>query len=86
VVNQMMPRMQRCYARRVRRVPGLHGAIDVQFMVGANGRVTEANATSNGTGDDWMGRCVVQNVRRMRFPVATDGTPTTVRRTYRFGG
>ena len=77
--------MQRCFDRRVRRVRDLHGAISVRFTILPNGRVGDTSAT-NGTGDAWMERCVVQNVRHMRFPAATNGASTTTRRTYRFGG
>jgi len=85
-VNQIMPRMQRCFDRRVRRVRDLAGAITVQFTIDPNGRVSQSNAISNGTGDAWMGRCVSQNVQRMRFPVATNGRPTRARRIFHFGG
>jgi len=86
VVNEVMPRMQRCFDRRVRRVRGLAGAITVQFVIDASGRVTQSDAVTNGTGDEWMGRCVAQNVQRMRFPAAANGRPTRARRIFHFGG
>jgi TPR repeat protein len=84
-VNDQMRHLERCYARRVRRVPRLGGGVTVDFTVVRGGRVAEAIVVQNGTNDAWMGRCVQNVVRRMRF--AEPRSPmVTVRRTFSFGG
>ncbi|MFK7987683.1 MAG: TonB family protein [Sandaracinaceae bacterium] len=89
VVNARMQHLnERCYQRRVRRVPNLAGVVTVAWTVAANGRVENAQVVHNGTHDDWLGRCTRQVIDRLRFPASSNGASTPVRYpfTFRQGG
>jgi TonB family protein len=75
---------ERCYQRRLARVPGLGGVITVAWNVRPDGRVEGARVVHNGTGDEWLGRCTLQIVERARFPAAANGQPTPGRYAFFF--
>jgi TonB family protein len=66
-IQSAIPRLQRCYERRARRVQ-IRGTVVVSWRVDARGRIQDAavQPTSSVT-DEWMQRCVRDAVRNMRF-------------------
>lgn len=66
VVKKNSGRVQSCVEQSLRGNPGLNGRVVVTFQI-TKGKVTEANATSNTTGDDALGQCIARAVRSIRF-------------------
>lgn len=63
---------------------GAHGAVVVEAMVGADGRVTTAKLLSNATGDEALGEIALSEVKRATFsPPVKDCAPRRFIYTYR---
>ena len=56
-----------CYEQRLKENPNLGGRIEVGWVI-SNGRVTNPHVVYNNTHDDALGKCIVDKVRRWRFP------------------
>jgi TonB family protein len=80
VVRSHINEVRHCYNAGLTRDPNLSGRVQVQFQIGATGRVSAAVPTANGTtlGDKAVERCVAQAVRRWKFPRASNGGTSMV--------
>jgi TonB family protein len=84
-VQQRLPYLrERCYVRRLARVPGLQGVITIAWTIRPDGRVENAEVVHNGTGDEWLARCTRNVVSDIRFPVSPQGQPTPARYPFQF--
>lgn len=84
-VRGQLPRMQeRCYERRLQRVPNLAGVITIAWTVTAAGRAEDIQIVLNGTGDEWLARCARNIVADTRFPSAANGASTPARYPFQF--
>ena len=60
--------IRRCYERRLKRQPKLAGKLELQFEIGADGRVKSASVDRDTLSDPSVGRCAVAAIKRWRFP------------------
>jgi hypothetical protein len=60
-------RFKACYERELKRDPDVGGEVGFRITVAADGRVATALVDQNATGNVELGRCIEQNLKRMRF-------------------
>lgn len=70
VIRRRKNRIMNCYTRRLKARNDLAGKVEVRFMIAPSGRVQSAKVVGNSTGDGTLGKCVVNQIRRWRFPRA----------------
>jgi hypothetical protein len=66
VVRKSQGRIQTCVEQSLKSNPNLDGRVSVGWTI-AGGRVTEAHLVKNTSGDDAVGKCIVNAVRTLRF-------------------
>jgi hypothetical protein len=66
VVRKSNGRIQTCVEQSLKNNPTLEGRVSVGWTIQA-GRVTESHLVRNSTGDDPVGRCIVNAARSLRF-------------------
>lgn len=71
---QRRSQVEACYAREVKRRPDLEGLITGRFTVTGEGKVADPALKSSADGLRQVERCIVQMVKRLRFPYAAGGT------------
>lgn len=72
VIHRDLNAIRYCYERRLRLDPELAGNVTVRFVIGPDGRVSSATATSE-LADPLVGECVAERVRRLAFPAPAGG-------------
>ena len=73
VLRRRRGAVRHCYERRLKITPTLAGQVLVGFTVGEQGRVIKIKALENTTGDPPLDRCVVDKLKRWRFPKPEGG-------------
>lgn len=71
-----------CYEKELAQQPGLAGKLLVEFVIGADGRVTTARAAEDSMDNAAVGRCIVSRVKGWTFPKPKGGGVVVV--TYPF--
>ncbi len=66
--------VQRCYERSVKRIPSLAGKVTLRFTISPAGRISQANVVRNTMATGEVGLCIVQNLKRWRFPKPKGGS------------
>ena len=69
--------IQACYEKELRRNPSLSGKVTAEFTIVERGTVSNVKITTNSTGDDAVGKCVANTIRRFRFNPGPDGGSVT---------
>src|SRR5947207_1177499 len=82
-VRSHMREVRACYERALERDPAREGTLTVRFTVLSTGQVGSAEVSSSDLDDPAMEQCVVEAVRRWRFP-ATQGGRIAVSYPFRF--
>jgi TonB family protein len=77
VINRRKGAVKSCYEKQLKRNPKLRGKVSIQFTILRSGRVGQVKAVEDTTGDPMVGRCIVQKMKRWRFP-KPDGGEVTV--------
>jgi TonB family protein len=85
VFKQKMGIFIRCYQRELQRNPELRGKVVVRFVVGAEGSVTHAHLRATSLENAVVESCVVDEVRRTRFPRPEDDGSVIVSYPFNFG-
>jgi hypothetical protein len=69
------PEIQACYERGLKAKPGLHGSVNVSFVVATDGKVVHADATDSDDAlpDDPTVDCIVAAIRKLEFPQPRGG-------------
>ncbi len=83
VVERRQPAVHSCFEREHRRTPSLAGKVGVRFTIGTMGRVIRIETTTNSTGSEAVGSCILARLRRWRFP-KPEGGELTVHYTFLF--
>ncbi len=76
VVNRRKRSVQGCYEKELKRSPDLAGKVKVQFTVLESGRVGDVNLLEDTIGNGAVGKCIVRQVKRWRFPKPDGGSVT----------
>lgn len=71
-----------CYEKQLNKTPDLAGKVLVEFVIGGDGKVTQARAAENTLSDAEVSRCLVSKVRTWTFPQPKGGGVVVV--TYPF--
>lgn len=73
VVRANTAAIKACYEIEVQRQPGLEGRVEIQFRIGASGRVSTARVASSTLRNPRAEGCMVRQVKRWRFPEPEGG-------------
>lgn len=82
IVRAHINEVRYCYNQGLTRDPDLEGEITVEFTVGLDGNVEEAEAAETTLDDDAVEACVTKAVKRWKFPRPEGDEPVGV--TYPF--
>ncbi|HEY3355967.1 MAG TPA: AgmX/PglI C-terminal domain-containing protein, partial [Polyangia bacterium] len=76
VVTEHLAAVQACYERQLLKDPGLQGKLTFDWDVAPGGAVSSARMASSsmGTGGGAVAACIVNEIRRWRFPSPIGGT------------
>ena len=77
VVRRHVNEVRFCYEQGLQTRPDLEGRVAVSFIIGSDGVVGNAAVASNTVGNDRVGTCVQQAVRRWSFPSSEGVTGVT---------
>ena len=72
-VGSKTTHLKPCYDEALRRDATTAGRVEVKWVI-EGGRVTQAETTSNSTGDAKLAACVERRIMKWRFDPADDGT------------
>lgn len=64
---------QLCYENALKQNSKLAGKLVVEFTIGDRGRVVDATVVNDGLGSPQVARCVIDTLKRVRFPPPEDG-------------
>jgi TonB family protein len=67
---------QACYEQALKANSKLQGKLVVEFTIGDAGKVIEARIVKDGLGNGAVNQCVLEVLRRLRFPAPDDGEVT----------
>jgi TonB family protein len=73
VVQHYLPQVQLCHARALKQQESLAGVVEIQFEIGADGRVSSSSVRRNTTGHEGLGKCIATTLRNWRFPRPVGG-------------
>ena len=78
VVRHHLPQLRPCYARAQKKVAGVRGVVEVQFSVNKSGQVASATVHRNSTGQSELGQCIINKLKKWRFPRPVGGEMTFI--------
>ncbi|MFH2004980.1 MAG: AgmX/PglI C-terminal domain-containing protein, partial [bacterium] len=81
-IQRYYSQIKHCYDAALGRAPNLYGKLTTNFVIAANGRVSEAGVLQSTLGDPTVESCVLRTLRRIRFPEPRGGGEVIV--TYPF--
>jgi outer membrane biosynthesis protein TonB len=67
---------QACYETALKANSKLAGKLVVEFTIAENGQVSDARVVKDGVGSAEVSGCVVGLLRRLKFPIPSDGEVT----------
>ena len=73
-IKRNMSRFRGCYQKALGQVPDLQGAVQIQFSVDKEGRVSGARVSSSTLKNALAERCILRNIYGLRFPEPQGGT------------
>ena len=65
-----------CFESELRRDPKLHGKISVDIVIASSGKVSKVDIVGSTVGNKGLEACVVDAVKRWRFPAPSEGEAT----------
>lgn len=77
-IAKYLSQVRACYEDRLRVKPGLEGTLNMDFQIGANGRLNYSKVKSNSVGDEQVGSCVAQKMMGWEFPKPRGGVNVNV--------
>jgi hypothetical protein len=82
LVNETMQKhtsaLQACYKAGIRRDKTLNGVVLMRFVIGEDGKVTEAVDAGSALPDEEVIKCLLEEVRKIEFPKPKSGTVTVL--------
>ena len=69
------PEIQACYERALKAKPGLHGSVNVNFVVATDGKVVHADVSESddALADEPTVACILAVIRKLEFPQPKGG-------------
>lgn len=78
VIRRHEKEIKFCYEQALQHSPGLTGKVTVMFIIGPAGDVSDASVADSSMTDDEVSQCMVQRVKRWKFPEPLGGGTVTV--------
>lgn len=76
VIRKRAAAFQQCYENALKTDSKLKGKLVVEFTIAEDGRVADANVVNDGVGSPAVAKCVLNALKRLRFPKPDDGEVT----------
>jgi len=74
IIRRHWNEIKYCYEKELQKDPNLQGKVEVAFTIDATGAVSEAAASQDTVGSNGaVGQCMVQRIRRWKFPEPKGG-------------
>ena len=69
------PAIQACYERGLKTKPGLHGSVDINFVVAPDGKVAHADTSDadDALDDAPTVDCILSELKKLEFPAPSGG-------------
>lgn len=77
IVRAHIEEVRHCYSQGLAKNPDLAGRVAVQFTIATTGRVSEAGIASSTLDDENVNMCIVEAVKRWKFPKPDDVVAVT---------
>ncbi|MCB9531630.1 MAG: TonB family protein [Myxococcales bacterium] len=78
VIREHRREVRACYEAELQSNPELQGLVKVAFVIAADGQVAGARISESTLGNDAVGQCIANRVRRWRFPEPRGGGTVNV--------
>ena len=78
VIHSHLSEIRYCYESAMLRASAIEGKLQVAFVIGAAGRVTQAEPKSSTLSDARLGECVISKLRNWQFPRTKGGVDVAV--------
>lgn len=74
-LKSAQPAIQACYERGLKQKPELHGSVNVNLVVGTDGKVAHADTTEadDALDDDATVDCILNELKKLEFPQPKGG-------------
>lgn len=72
VIRRRKNQIMRCYTQRLKLRNDLAGKVAVRFTIQPSGRAAAVKVIGNSSGDDSLGKCVANTIKRWKFPRSAD--------------
>ncbi len=79
IVRAHANEVRACYEKGLSRDPNLSGRVSVRFVIGAKGKVSEAEVDTSTLKDGAVAKCVAKAVESWKFPKPPGGGDVTIR-------
>ncbi|MFO7563646.1 MAG: AgmX/PglI C-terminal domain-containing protein [Enhygromyxa sp.] len=73
IIKPHLVSVRACYKRGLAEQPELAGRVEIEFTIGATGKVTSSSVKSSTLADDEVSECIATAFERWTFPKARDG-------------
>jgi hypothetical protein len=84
VIAQHVEEVQACYEKVAGHSKTASGSVSLSFTVEASGKTSEISVEAPGMNVKVLSKCIVQRVKRWKFPTADAETPVEI--PFEFGG
>ncbi len=68
VINRNKGQIIYCYEKGLQAQPSIGGRVAVSFVIGAAGRITQANVAESSLGSNMVENCMLQRMKTWQFP------------------
>jgi len=86
VIRAHFNEIKYCYERELQHAPELAGKVSVQFVIGGTGEVLEAQIAESTLSNSAVEQCMLDRVKRWRFPEPAGGGTVEVNHPWIFRG
>lgn len=84
VIQRNKGQIRYCYEKGLQGTPGLKGRVSINFVIGASGRVSQANVQQSSVDSSSLEGCVVAKLKNFKFPQPVGGVNVQVRYPFSF--
>lgn len=78
VVQANLKKIKFCYNKELGKNPELKGKVEVEFIIGSDGKVKKYKISSSTMKNDAVESCILKKIRRFRFPKPEKGEVSVV--------
>lgn len=84
VIKANLAQIKACYERNLQGNRGIQGRVATQWVIGSDGRVRSSDVVNSTLGHSPTETCIVQAIRRWKFPFPRNGSTVNVNYPFNF--